>query len=518
MPVTLESLVYQWLRSLKIRISRSHLKQQLLAHPDYPSLLSITDTLDALGVGNAAMIIEKDRLQEIPPPYIVHTGPKDNEFQLVKKLKAFEKKNPRFMHNWNGVILVAEAPQHPVKNTEQYIKEKKRKTLTLAIVLSLLTLSASFTAKLPLGDIYLFLTTILGLSISFILVQQELGRSSSIIDSLCRLNKNADCQAVLSSRASHISGWLNLSDLSLVYFFSIWVLLTVSYITNTIADTKVMLAVLSCLTIPVTFYSIYYQASVIKKYCIFCMLIIGILWGHMFILFPLLSHIGPFPLSQLQITIFLLLLTLSAWAIVIRPALTNLNKLEELNFSLLRFKKNREIFTTLLQLQPAVDTTPFEDEFYLGSPNAALQLIVACSLQCKPCARFHQALHRLLEDHEARIGLTIRFAADARNSRNSSFTQHLLQYWKDHKDSLADEDRPGFARRLLYDAYKGIEYFSDKYPLPASFTQGRLLQRHNDWFQKHQVIYTPSVFINGHALPKMYDLSDLPDLLNYLKD
>src|SRR5579885_2504046 len=45
-----EHLVYRWLRLMKIPVSKMFLKQQLLSRPDYPSLVSITNTLDELNI------------------------------------------------------------------------------------------------------------------------------------------------------------------------------------------------------------------------------------------------------------------------------------------------------------------------------------------------------------------------------------------------------------------------------------------------------------------------------------
>jgi hypothetical protein len=62
-----EHILYRWLRSMKIPVSKMFLKQQLLSHPDYPSLLSITDTLDELNIHCGKRWIGK-----IPIPFLAH--------------------------------------------------------------------------------------------------------------------------------------------------------------------------------------------------------------------------------------------------------------------------------------------------------------------------------------------------------------------------------------------------------------------------------------------------------------
>ena len=58
----LENLIASWLHHLKIPISSQYIKEKLLSHPDYPSLLSITDTLDEMGIDNAALVVDNRKL------------------------------------------------------------------------------------------------------------------------------------------------------------------------------------------------------------------------------------------------------------------------------------------------------------------------------------------------------------------------------------------------------------------------------------------------------------------------
>ncbi len=66
-----DTTINNWLSLLGIRVSPRYLTQQLQTHPDYPSLLSITDTLEEMGIEHAAIQIEKEQLPEIPTPFFV---------------------------------------------------------------------------------------------------------------------------------------------------------------------------------------------------------------------------------------------------------------------------------------------------------------------------------------------------------------------------------------------------------------------------------------------------------------
>ncbi|OQY76047.1 MAG: hypothetical protein B6D44_00280 [Ignavibacteriales bacterium UTCHB2] len=115
---------------MKIPVSKAYLKQQLLSHSDYPSLLSITDTLDELGIDNAALVVEKEKLNEIPVPFLAHINSKGNDFLEVKNISTLQKDYPDFDKIWNGVVVVAEkaADWHNEEN-EKSISEKMKNFL-----------------------------------------------------------------------------------------------------------------------------------------------------------------------------------------------------------------------------------------------------------------------------------------------------------------------------------------------------------------------------------------------------
>lgn len=54
----------------KVRVTRRTLREKLWQHPDFPSLASLSDTLDELNVTHLATRLTPERLQEIPLPAI----------------------------------------------------------------------------------------------------------------------------------------------------------------------------------------------------------------------------------------------------------------------------------------------------------------------------------------------------------------------------------------------------------------------------------------------------------------
>ena len=141
MPLKPHTILYTWLKEMKIPVSSTYMRQQLNSHPDYPSLLSITDTLDELDIDNTAIQIEKDQLHEMPVPFMAHLNGNGGEFVLVKNRDNLDKQFPDFFKRWGGVAIAAEKPegwQHKLNN-EWLQKDKKQ----YAAILFTLTFSLS---------------------------------------------------------------------------------------------------------------------------------------------------------------------------------------------------------------------------------------------------------------------------------------------------------------------------------------------------------------------------------------
>ncbi len=60
------------LRQLKVSVTNTTVNETLLNHPDYPSLLSISDALKQWNIETAAIKITEDKLEEIPLPFMAY--------------------------------------------------------------------------------------------------------------------------------------------------------------------------------------------------------------------------------------------------------------------------------------------------------------------------------------------------------------------------------------------------------------------------------------------------------------
>jgi len=79
MSATLITTVYDWLKELKILISKAYIGNQLNFHLGHSYVLSLTGTLDEFCLNSVKLRIAKSRYK-IPPKFLKYLRNKDSEF------------------------------------------------------------------------------------------------------------------------------------------------------------------------------------------------------------------------------------------------------------------------------------------------------------------------------------------------------------------------------------------------------------------------------------------------------
>jgi uncharacterized membrane protein len=280
------SILYNWLQEMNIPVSGTYLRQQLLSHPNYPSLLSITDTLDELGIENAAVQIEKDHLYEMSVPFLAHLNGNGGEFVIVKNRDNLEKQFPKFFDRWGGVAVAAEKSegwQHKL-NSEWLLKDKKQ----IAAITATLLLLAAFIMLTGITSLSWIQTSLLliamaGLFVSWMIVSKELGIENKIADQVC--GKDTDCNSVIHSKKAKLPLGIAWSDAGIIYFSFLLLALLISSFKGTVGGLYILLLVLATCAFPVTLLSIYYQWRVVKKWCRLCLMTVALLWAQFLVLY-----------------------------------------------------------------------------------------------------------------------------------------------------------------------------------------------------------------------------------------
>lgn len=262
--------LHQWLKDLSVAVPASYLQHKLYSHPEYPSLASITDLLDDLGIENGAYVVNKHDWDDLPLPFLAHLNGQQAKLVIVRKGDKAALGEGGKLQDWHGIGVFAEKPVN-WKNEEvdHYVQQQQKKnrfrilSITLLLISSVLVLYPSFHAT----SLLLLLSGFAGLALSVMIVQKELGFRNVVTEKLCSLQGDEGCDAVISSKGSKIGGSFNWSDAGIIYFAS-YILLLLS--------NHPLLPVFSAMAIPFIFFSLYYQGKVIGKWCTLCLLTLAV--------------------------------------------------------------------------------------------------------------------------------------------------------------------------------------------------------------------------------------------------
>ncbi len=531
----MENLVHvvEKILSIKgIKYTDKFVRDSILSHPDYPSLLSVSDTLEKYKIDVLAIKIDDDKLNQVPTPFVaqVHNNNNDlfytiedvceNEiicFDDSNKLMKIKRKD--FLKQWTGVGLLLEASKESKEpNIDKVLYKRNFQKVLLGIIsVSLVIFGAmslynglhtNFNLLIATGS-YIFLK-IIGLIVGVFLLWFEIDQYNPTLQSFCTSGANSkiNCNAVLTSKyAKLFDGNISLSILSFSYFLG-----TLSFLlfSNFNKESVAILAFFSFLTLPVIIVSIYSQAFVIKQWCKFCMLIQGVLILEITI--AVFSNFYRMPIKTYTNGLLLLILLLTpivVW-LLIKPLLEQEKETNLYKRGLKKLKNNPIVLQGLLQKSRKIKTPTKGLGITIVNPKAKYSIIKVCNPYCNPCAKAHPILEGLVQ--QGKINLQILFTATTdKEDYKAKPVAHFLAI-----DEQGDSNKTQEALNNWYLAEeKNYEKFASKF----SMNNGMLLEQNvkieamSKWCEDENITHTPTIFINGYELPKEYRVEDLRDVL-----
>ncbi len=315
----LYKIASNYLALLNIKHSQDHLKMLLVSHPDYPALISFTDALEELNIKYSAIIADKSNIEELTFPLLSHVKIKEEEsFQIINSAREFQDDN-NLLQAWDGISLMIPSGEK-IKNFDHLAELKNEARIStrnnilytiLVIIFSIpLILNFSF---LPL---FLLLTSVLGIAICILLLLKTMGKNIKITEKFCSTGVDDGCKNVITNSPFKFGGDIGLSDIGLIYFFSISLFVIGVLIVGAQNDYS-LLSIPFSISAILSFISIYYQWKILKNWCRLCLLIIAIVWVQAFILLGMTDSIS---LSIINVLGFMICLSFTtAFLLVIKP-------------------------------------------------------------------------------------------------------------------------------------------------------------------------------------------------------
>lgn len=508
MDKTLYEVVYAFLKAQNIFVDRAELKLQISTHPSYPSLHSITGVLNHFDVSNLAMQVDTsiEILDQLPICFftIVQLD-KEKNYCLVKKEKqglslfngesSFVLKEEEFLKVWTGIIVLVEKV-----NQTGFVKDNFNLLLKVGSGILVMTVLFSFFLQhRSLFEMSHFVLTFIGLVVSVFLVEVDLGFNNVSTEKFCSISTATSCENVLKSSVAKIYKSFKLTDASIIYFSGCllsWLLLVQFKIAGS------PLVVLSLLGIPIVVLSIYYQQSVIKKWCPLCLMVATVLFLQAASVF-IYKEQFTLTLFAVGVVIFGFLGAFVFWYLL-KPLLKDSVNYKELLVSHLKFKRNSNLFFLALNESSPVELNRCQQDLVLGPQQAKISMLIVTNPLCSFCKSAHRELEKLLDKFPEDLNLIIRFNIDIRDKAGIPY-QVASRLFELYDNSIED------FRKALSDAYADEVNFDHWLSTwgKSVLNFDSIINIQRNWCNTNGINFTPAVYLNGKQYPKEYDRTDV---------
>lgn len=517
-----DAVAMRLLKLSGVSISAKELISELEIHPDYPSILSVSDVFNWFNVQNEVYHVEAADLAEVPLPFIAHT--RGNEFVVVSDLtnntvtvSDHEREHHtiplvEFTGIYNGVVLIitdttaATTVQRSI--TDKLVPYKMPAAVTGLVIafVAILLLGTQNLSGFSWQTAMLVIAKTAGLITTILLLAQSIDKNNPLAQILCGGDSKTNCNAILTSQAAIVFKGLTWSEVGFFYFAGTWLALLFGGGSSQMLQ---WLAVLNILSLPYTVYSLYYQARVARQWCVLCTTVQALLWLEFI---PLVTFVKtPFAISTpVAVTLLTCLIVPLAGWILLKPVLQKAQQVRILKYQLKKFKYNRELFAASLKEQAQYTLPADEWSIVLGNTNARTVITMVSNPYCPPCGKTHQELDTWL-DKLNEIQLRIVFTAyNQDNDKKTPVTRHLM--------ALNEQYDKATVKNALHDWYsqdqKNYEKWAKQYPVTLDESRFNLLDKQRDWCDIAEVRSTPTLMINGYRLPKTYRLQDIKYMLS----
>jgi uncharacterized membrane protein len=412
----------------------------------------------------------------------------------------------KFIDGWSGVVLLAEPSAQSI---EPEYKNHRKSELMHLIVKVLLFSAGGFVLLATylkgglyssIGLTFLLLVNFLGVFIGWLLLLKHQRISNQYADKICSLFKQSDCNNVLESKAAKLFGIIGWSEIGLGYFATNAIILLFAPALVT------YIALINILTLPFSFWSVWYQSSKAKQWCPLCIIVLVLLWS----IFALNCVWGYIIIPEFVLREFLTLTMLGcgyAVAIlglhVIVPKINTDKMVQHLRQSINSIKADEDVFVALLKKQPHYEIDN-ESIIRFGNPDAPLQLTILSNPYCNPCAKLHKRLEELMQKMKNNISVQY-FLSSFKEEWNTT-NKYLIAA------CLADDS--GATMQIFRDWFENGKALRDEYfkdwglDIGAPEVEAEF-EKHEAWRKKTQIRATPTVLVNGYQLPENYKIEDL---------
>jgi hypothetical protein len=477
----------------KLNIDLSSFNDVFLAHPEYPSMLAVTDTLNSLNIENIFASVPINHINQLPNIFLVEILDPELKFVIVEKLNDekfkihFEDNSKKLNRDelekiWNKKILIVE---NTISKYKGLIFTKNELIISMIFI---------FLAIISYNNLFFVLSTYIGLLISIELIKINVFKMPNWSSKICELSKDFSCATVAKYSKTGLLENVHFYDFPLLYFITITILLVVRIPIDTII-------LFSFFALPILFYSVYKQYFEIKKWCILCLMtslivILNISW----FLFKN-EKINFFDFDFITIAIIVILVFV--WYNLKNVFLSNQN-LKQDNIKLNRFVKSENVFYRVSEKLDSNQNFNHLDFITIGDATLN-ELVLFITSSCPHCHTAILSALNLYNSFSDKLCIKIGYNSNTNSSENPYLKVALIitQLYQNGEDFLSE-------LKLWHEQKIELNDFANKWKhLKIDENTTNILHKHYDYCSSNGWDYAPIRILNGNLIESHYDTNDL---------
>lgn len=509
--------LHEYLAHKNAQIQKVDFNYKLSSHPDFPSLLSLSETLDEFRIKNHALKVSLKDLEFAPKTFLgaVISNNSEIQYKLFKKIDedTFEIKDDKeswyLSKNqlegiWGGALLIIESNRTPDRYN---LKLSFFTKVLLTCLICLLPVLITYSNNLIVWILSLLNTT--GLVLSFYTWKDLINFGDNLIlDKVCGESPERNCSKIFTSQKWKIFQLFPLSEISIVFFSAQLFGLIIFTLNNNLEAFLEVNRILALLSVPVVLVSITYQVFIEKYICRICLGISLVLISEVILLWDNSAFItSPASNSILQSVLIIIIISIAIFRI--KSLLLSKNELDVEYIKANRIARNYQVFKqTLIHTATHVVSDEVESlSIFKSKESKPLNITLVINPHCEECmVFFKECLELIPGKYQDSINLKIIMKAlvDKTNPTEINFYKKLISLYLlyDVKDFL--NGLKIWETGIKYDQW--LQEFKD-YKVDENSLH--ILEKQYDWCLRNDLRKTPSLLIEGFKMPQPYTHKDL---------
>ena len=523
MNLNLSRVFVEYIRLLRLPITRNSVNEYLSFHPYPNSLLALVDIMAHFRIDRAALEVPFSEANVLPLPLFAHLQRNQEQIVLVSQITPdsiewFDpdvgwQRGPReeISKSWTGKVLICEPS---AESGEKYFRNARWREglansriilafiLTALVLGTLLYLSESTSMALTgLGGL-----KAIGMILSILIWAKSNSIAGPASENWCRTGAKINCNKVMNSAGARLNSWLSWADVGLLYFVGTSILLGIFLMTgdnmNGLWNLHLLFGIgFACFST----YSIYYQARILRNWCTLCLGIIAL--GLMEFLITLYTLSGNWALTPINLGYVSVAFALPVIILLlINPLAKKAGEQPELKAALRQLRARPDLFHVLIHSFPIVEPIPPELPFIpLGNQNSNMQLAAFLSPTCAPCLDTYLQLAELVDEISIKVYLRTEVSPD---SNGFQFTKLLYGLKPPIRGTALDD---------WFVIHKGnLKRWKTKYSIDQGHAEfARIQLQLNSWMETSGIDRVPMLVYKDRVIPPEFKPADFIHALRY---